>query len=215
MRNYFRIIFVTLAAACLVFGLAACGTDTSSAGNSTGQQTNSDISEAASGESGVQKTGNQNTLVAYFSATGTTKGVAEKLAAVTGADLYKIVPARPYSSEDLDYNDSHSRTSTEMNDPNVRPEISSQKVSLDKYSTLYLGYPIWWGEAPRIMSTFVETYDFDGITVIPFCTSGSSGIGSSGDTLAKQAASGKWLAGERLEGSVLEEDLKAWTDGLQ
>lgn len=214
MRTHLRTILLLFSAVCLMFGLSACGADKTSAEKHTDQQTNSSTSKTATRKSDVQQSGKQDTLVVYFSATGTTKGVAKKLAAITGADLYEITPANPYSSEDLDYNNSQSRTSAEMNTPDARPEIGGKEISLDGYSTLYLGYPIWWGEAPRIMSTFVEAYSFDGITVIPFCTSGSSGIGNSGDNLAKQAASGNWLAGERLEGSASESDLKAWIDSI-
>ena len=157
----------------------------------------------------------KDTLVVYFSATGTTKGVAEKIAAITGADLYEIKAAQEYTTEDLDWNDSDSRTTHEQNDSSARPEIGSDPVSLDGYSTIYIGFPIWWGEEPRIMDTFVESYDFDGITMIPFCTSGGSGIGMSGKNLESNAGSGKWLEGDRLNGSASEEELKAWIDGLQ
>ncbi len=165
--------------------------------------------EAVPDESG------KDTLVVYFSATGTTKGVAEKIAAITGADLYEIKAAQEYTSADLDWNDSDSRTTHEQNDKSARPEIGSDPVSLDGYSTIYIGFPIWWGEEPRIMDTFVESYDFDGITMIPFCTSGGSGIGMSGKNLESNAGSGKWLEGDRLNGSASEEELKAWIDGLQ
>ena len=176
--------------------------------------------EAWSQESGTQETEEggptqAGILVAYFSATGTTKGVAGKIADITGADVYEILPAKAYSAEDLEYGDGSSRTSVEMNDPEARPEIGSEKISLEGYSRIYLGYPIWWGEAPRIMSTFVESYSFDDITVIPFCTSGSSEIGGSGDKLAEQAGSGVWLSGKRFGGSVSEEELREWIDGLQ
>ena len=154
-------------------------------------------------------------LVVYFSATGNTKGVAEKIASITGADIYEIKPAQEYTSADLDWNDSDSRTTHEQNDKSARPEIGSDPVSLDGYSTIYIGFPIWWGEEPRIMDTFVESYDFDGITMIPFCTSGGSGIGMSGKNLESNAGSGKWLEGDRLNGSASEEELKAWIDGLQ
>ena len=154
-------------------------------------------------------------LVAYFSATGTTKGVAEKIAAVTGGDLYEILAAEPYSDEDLNYNDSSSRSTKEQNDKSVRPEIGSEELSLEGYTTLYLGFPIWWGEEPRILDTFVETYSFDGITVIPFCTSGGSGIGRSGSNMEELAGSGTWLEGERFSGSVSEEELQTWVIGLQ
>ena len=141
-------------------------------------------------------------LVAYFSATGTTKGVAEKIAELTGADLYEIVPANPYSDADLNWNDRNSRSTKEMDDPNVRPEIGSSDISLDQYKTIYLGYPIWWGDAPRIMATFVEKYNFDGKKVIPFCTSGGSGIGRSGSNLGNLAGSGSFANGERLNSSA-------------
>ncbi|MBQ3285274.1 MAG: flavodoxin [Ruminococcus sp.] len=152
-----------------------------------------------------------NTLVVYFSATGTTKGVAEQIAAVTGADTYEILAAQPYSEADLDWNDSNSRTTIEQNDKTVRPEIGSEQITFDGYSTIYIGYPIWWGEEPRIMDTFVESYDFTGKTVIPFCTSGGSGIGSSGDNLEANAGSGRWLEGDRLSASS---DIAGWINGL-
>ena len=154
-------------------------------------------------------------LVAYFSATGTTKGVAERIASVTGGDLYEILAAEPYTEADLNYNDNSSRSTSEQNDKSVRPEIGSDDISLEGYTTIYLGFPIWWGEEPRILDTFVEKYNFDGITVIPFCTSGSSGIGRSGSNMEELAGSGTWLQGERFSGSVSEEELKSWIEGLQ
>ena len=154
-------------------------------------------------------------LVVYFSATGTTKGVAEKIAAITGADIYQILAAQEYSSDDLNWNDSNSRTTLEQNDPSVRPEIGSDPVDLEGYSTIYIGYPIWWGEAPRIMDTFVESYNFDGITLIPFCTSSSSGIGRSGKILEENADSGSWLEGQRFGGGVSEDELQEWISSLQ
>lgn len=180
---------------------------------------NSDIiltSESAATPEHEEESGNTDdeALVVYFSATGTTKGVAERIASVTNADLYEIIPAEPYSSADLDWHDSNSRTSIEMNDLNVRPEIASDTISLDSYSTIYIGYPIWWGEAPRIMSTFVESYDFSDITVIPFCTSGSSGIGRSGDNLKDLANSGNWLSGDRLDADISESEIQEWINGM-
>ncbi len=154
-------------------------------------------------------------LVVYFSATGTTKGVAEKIASITSADIYEIKAAQEYTEADLDWNDSDSRTTHEQNDKSVRPEIGSDPVSLEGYSTIYIGFPIWWGEEPRIMDTFVESYDFDGKTMIPFCTSGGSGIGMSGKNLEANAGSGNWLDGERFGGGVSEEELQAWIDGLK
>ena len=152
----------------------------------------------------------RDVLVVYFSATGTTKGVAEKIAGLTDADIFEIVPAEPYTSADLNWNDRNSRTSVETDDPSCRPEIDGEPVDLDGYSTIFIGYPIWWGDIPRIMSTFVESYDFGEITMIPFCTSGGSGVGQSDIHLEEQAGSGKWLKGTRLQGNISEEALMSW-----
>ena len=151
----------------------------------------------------------------YFSATGNTRSVAEKIASITGADTYEIKAAQEYTDADLDWNDSDSRTTHEQNDASARPEIGSDPVSLERYKTVYIGYPIWWGEEPRIMDTFVESYDFSGITMIPFCTSSSSGIGRSGKNLADNAKSGNWLEGARFSGSASEDELKSWIKGLK
>ena len=154
-------------------------------------------------------------LVAYFSATGTTKGVAEKIASLTGGDLYEIMAAEPYTADDLNYNDSSSRSTKEQNDKSARPEIGSKDILLKGYTTIYLGFPIWWGEEPRILDTFVEKYSFEGITVIPFCTSASSGIGRSGSNMEALAGTGTWLEGKRFDGNVSEADLQSWIDGLK
>ena len=154
-------------------------------------------------------------LVAYFSATGTTKKVAEKIAAITGGDLYEIVPAEPYSDADLNWNDRNSRSTKEQNDKNVRPEIGSAEISMEGYTTVYLGFPIWWGEEPRILDTFVEKYSFEGITVIPFCTSGSSGIGRSGPNMEALAGNGTWLQGKRFGGNASDADVQSWIEGLK
>ena len=173
----------------------------------------------SNGTAKKQENETQNTteeiLVAYFSATGTTKGVAERIAAVTGGDLYEILAADPYTEDDLNYNDSSSRSTSEQNDKDARPEIGSEDISLEGYTTVYLGFPIWWGEEPRILDTFVEKYSFEGITVIPFCTSGGSGIGRSGPNMEELAGSGTWLDGKRFSGSVSEAELKSWIDGLK
>ena len=150
-------------------------------------------------------------LVVVFSCTGTTKGVAEKIAALTGAELVDLVPAQPYTAEDLNYNDRSTRATVEQNTPDARPEIASD-ISLDGVTTLYLGYPIWWGQAPRIMSTFVESHDFTGITVIPFCTSGGSGAGRTGETLGEQAGTGTFLTSTRFSSGVSDAELQSWID---
>ena len=119
------------------------------------------------------------TLVVYFSATGNTKAVAEEIVRLTGADLYEIVPAVPYTAEDLNYNNNACRANQEMNDVSARPAIGSEAIDISTYDTVFVGYPIWWGTAPRIINTFLDTYDLSGKTVLPFCTSGSSGIAQS------------------------------------
>ncbi len=170
---------------------------------------------SAENTSAEDTTAHSDVLVAYFSATGTTKGVAERIAAVTGGDLYEILAADPYTADDLNYNDRSSRSTSEQNDKNARPEIGSVDLSLEGYTTIYLGFPIWWGEEPRILDTFVEKYSFEGITVIPFCTSGGSGIGRSGPNMEALAGTGTWLEGKRFSGNVSEADLQAWIDGLK
>ena len=234
-----------LAAVLLAIGLTACGNNEGQAANDTAetiQAASSEeveatdnteeetpqvvTSEAASNSndeivgdisSEVTESHEENggTLVVYFSATGTTKGVAEKIAGITGADTYEIKAAQEYTDADLNWNDSNSRSTKEQNDSSVRPEIGSDAISLDGYTTIYIGYPIWWGEEPRIMDTFVESYSFDGITMIPFCTSGSSGIGRSGQDLADNAGTGTWLDGMRFGAGASEDEIRSWIDGLQ
>lgn len=170
--------------------------------------------EEQSQNADTDKSKGADTIVVYFSATGTTKGVAERIANVTGADIFELIPAEPYSDADLDWNDRNSRTTIEMNDPDVRPAIANDTVDLTGYTTIYIGYPIWWGDAPRMMSTFVETHDFSGKTVIPFCTSGGSSIGRSGSNLASQAGSGNWLAGGRLDAGISESEIQNWINSM-
>ena len=149
-------------------------------------------------------------LVAVFSASGVTKRIGQEIARISGGDFFEIVPAEKYTSADLNYMNSRSRSSVEMNDPSARPAIAGRVSDMDSYDTVIIGFPIWWGEEPRIMDTFVESYDFDGKTMIPFCTSGGSGIGMSGKNLESNAGSGNWLDGERFSGGVSEDDLKTW-----
>ena len=232
-----RFLTSVIATVVLMLGLTACGGKTADTGTQNSAQnvetptennespaaddrTEADMTEAntdVSGETAEQEqTGlGKDTLVVVFFFFFTTKGVAEKIASITGADLYEIIPKEPYSDADLDWHDRDSRTTIEQNDDSVRPAIGSETISVDGYKTIYIGYPIWWGEEPRIMDTFVESYSFDGITMIPFCTSGGSGIGRSGKNLAEHAGSGNWLDGDRLQGNASEEDLQSWIDGLQ
>ncbi len=196
-----KTLFAVLMVFTMVLSLTACaGTNSNGTADKQEQETQNTSEEI---------------LVAYFSATGTTKGVAERIAAVTGGDLYEILAADPYTADDLNYNDRSSRSTSEQNDKNARPEIGSEDISLGSYTTIYLGFPIWWGEEPRILDTFVEKYSFEGIMVIPFCTSGGSGIGRSGLNMEALAGTGTWLEGKRFSGSVSEADLKSWIDGLK
>lgn len=153
-------------------------------------------------------------LVAYFSATNTTKGIAEHIAKGLDADLYEIVPEDPYTEEDLNYNDNNSRTTIEMDDPDVRPAISGSVENMEQYTTVFIGYPIWWGEAPRIVSTFIESYDFSGKTIVPFCTSGGSGIGSSAENLEQLTKDAQWLSGKRFGGGDSQDTVMEWVNGL-
>ena len=153
-------------------------------------------------------------LVVYFSATGTTKGVAEKLAEGLAADLYEIVPEEPYTDADLNYNNSKSRTSIETDDPNCRPAIAGELPDLTAYDTVFIGYPIWWGDAPRIVSNFVESVDLTDKTLAVFFTSGSSGLGSSMKHLEQQSGAGAWLEGKRFTGRTTVDELTAWAKSL-
>ena len=155
----------------------------------------------------------KDTLVVYFSATGNTKALAERIAKILGADIYEIVPQEPYTKEDLNYNDRSTRATVEQNDSAARPAIAGEEISLKPYTTIFLGYPIWWGEAPRILDTFVEQYSFGDIMIVPFCTSGSSSIGSSAKNLEKLANGGLWTGGARLDRNISDADLEAWVKG--
>lgn len=152
-------------------------------------------------------------LVAYFSNTGNTESVANKIAEVTGGDIFEIQPSDPYTEEDLNYNVDDCRANNEQNDPTARPEIANSVENMDDYDIVFIGYPIWWGDAPKIICTFMESYDFTDKTVIPFCTSGSSGISTSENTL-KSLADANWLDGQRFDRGVSEESIDEWLTEL-
>ena len=155
---------------------------------------------------------NDKILVAYFSATGNTKTVAEKLASAINADLFEIVPEKPYTSEDLNWQNDQSRSSIEMGDKSSRPAIASKIDNISQYKIVFVGSPIWWGREPSIMDTFIESYDFADKTIIPFVTSGSSGIGDYGANLQSLAPKAKVLTGKRFPTNVTAEELKNWAD---
>lgn len=192
-------------------------TSTQETANSEQSETNQETSvneESTENQEESQMQEVTKSLVVYFSCTGTTKGIAEIIAEGVGADVYEIVPVEPYTSADLNYNDNSSRSTIEMNDSSVRPEINGSVDNMEQYDTVYIGYPIWWGEAPRIVDTFVESYDFTGKTVVPFCTSGGSGVGSSDDRLKDLAGSGDWKEGHKFNGSENADTVMSWVNGL-
>lgn len=155
-----------------------------------------------------------DTLVIYFSRTGNTEKIAEYLIDITNADSYVIEAAVPYSDADIKYQDDNCRANKEQNDKSVRPEIANPIASIDSYDTIFLGYPIWWGQEPRIIDTFLESYDFSDKTVIPFCTSASSGIATSEKNIKALVPIGNQLEGRRFSSGATKEDVKAWYDTL-
>ena len=206
----------------MILGLTACGNSASKTKQPSTEDTfveSKADTESAETSTNMENTDNQDAqehkiLVAYFSATGTTKGVAEHIANGLNADIYEIVPEEAYTDADLDYNDNNSRTTIEMNDPDARPAISGSVENMEQYDIIFVGYPIWWGEAPRIVSTFMESYDFSGKTIVPFCTSGGSGIGSSASNLERLTSGATWLDGQRLNGSDSQDTVMEWVNSL-
>ena len=149
-------------------------------------------------------------LVAYFSASGVTKKLAQNLAEATGGDLFEIVPEQLYSKADLNWMNPLSRSSVEMKDRSCRPAIASRVEDMSSYDAVFIGFPVWWYREPSIIDSFAESYDFSGMTIIPFATSGSSGIGSSGENIAALAKGAKVSAGERLKANTSVPELKDW-----
>lgn len=221
-------LFLTVA---LMLTLAACGSkggqdSTSSSpapeGNTptstapeippANQPEDSDPTEEQTPE-GTDDSG-KKVLIAYFSATNNTENIANHLNDILDSDLYEIVPETPYTADDLNYNDSSSRSSQEMNDPDSRPVISDSVENMEQYDVIFLGYPIWWGEAPRIINTFLESYDLSGKTIAPFCTSASSPLGASATKLQDLTDSATWLEGQRFSGGASVSDVQSWVDSL-
>ncbi|MCR5552144.1 MAG: NAD(P)H-dependent oxidoreductase [Oscillospiraceae bacterium] len=154
----------------------------------------------------------RKTLVAYFSASGVTARLAQKLAAVTDADLFEIVPETPYTAADLDWTNKASRSSVEMNDPTSRPAVASRAADLSRYDRIFVGFPIWWYTAPTIVNTFLEQYDLTGKTVVPFATSGMSPIGRSAADLRPSAKGAQVLDGRRFSADVPDAELRQWAE---
>ena len=228
MKHWKRFLSCVLAGS---LALAACGQQSaggSSAGNqSTSQSTDQSREEVSSAAqsaagSGADTSGTESgagsgsVLVVYYSATGNTEGVANYIAEATGGDLFEITPAEPYTDDDLNWSDENSRVTREHEDESLRDvELTTTQVeNWDSYDTVFLGYPIWWGIAAWPVDGFVEANDFTGKTVIPFCTSSSSGLGESGELLAELAGTGDWQEGQRFRSSVSQEDVNEWVDSL-
>lgn len=152
-------------------------------------------------------------LVAYFSASGQTAKLAKTLAGVTGGDLFEIAPETAYTAADLDWMDKKSRSTIEMKDPKSRPAIAGKVADMAQYDTVFVGFPIWWYQAPRIIETFLESYDFSGKTVIPFATSGGSGMGRTVDELRKLCPNANWKAGKMVNG-ISDKALVDWANTL-
>ena len=221
-------LFLTVA---LMLTLAACGSKGGQADNSsspvpegntsasTAPETppasqRSDSAPAESEEPAEASDGETKVLIAYFSATNNTENIANHLISILDADLYEIVPETAYTADDLNYNDSSSRSSQEMDDPDARPAISGGVDNMEQYDVIFLGYPIWWGEAPRIINTFLESYDLSGKTIVPFCTSASSPMGSSAAKLQDLTGSAAWLEGQRFSGGASASEVQSWVDSL-
>ncbi len=153
-------------------------------------------------------------LTAYFSAGGETAKLAKTIADVAGGDLFEIKPEQPYAAADLDWTDKHSRSTVEMNNSSSRPAISGSITDMAQYNTVFVGFPIWWYQAPRIIETFLESYDFAGKTLIPFATSGGSGMGKTDSILKAVCPAAKWLPGKRMRSSEGPSAVQKWIDEL-
>ncbi len=212
-------LLVMAMSAMMVFTLSACG------GNETGSASGASskapqAKEASAGQSASSKAsepqGKQGkALVAYFSCTGNTKALAETVAKALNADVYEIRPEKAYTAEDLNYNDESTRSTVEQKDDNARPALADKNANIAAYDTIVLAYPIWWGQAPRILDTFVESYDFSGKTIVPICTSGGSDIGSSADYLKGHTkGTGSWKNGKLFSRNASESEIRDWLKGL-
>ena len=213
-------IFAGILTAMLMLGVTSCGSSDESADSAVqnnGQNTSS--LEASSSSESLQSentsTGGK-TLVVVYSASGNTKAIADYIVSATGADLFEITPTEPYTSDDLDWTDPDSRVSREHDDESLRDvELTTTTVeNWEDYDTVFIGYPIWWGIAAWPTDTFVKANDFSDKTVIPFCTSSTSGLGESGKLLANEAGTGNWLDGQRFQSRADESEVKEWVDSL-
>lgn len=207
-------LFSLLLAAAMLLTLAACGTaNTGGTVDEPKNNTAADTADPAPDDTTPESTGGK-VLVAYFSATGHTKTIAEYLQTALDADLYEIVPQEPYTADDLDYNTDGCRANREQNDDSARPAISGGVEDMAGYDVVFIGYPIWWGQALKIVYTFLESYDFSGKIIVPFCTSGGSGIDGSLSGLQALTPDADWLTGQRFSSGTSAADVQSWADSL-
>ena len=216
-----KVLSILLVGVVLVGLLSGCGTvkeEQEGSGTSQPQQTNqaSQNEDASAVKDDTDEPTAEKTLVVYFSATGTTEKVAGMIADATGGELFELEPVEPYTDEDLDWTNSDSRVSREYdNEAERMVELVSDTIDdFQNASVVYVGYPVWWGIAAWPVNEFIRNNDFTGKTVIPFCTSASSGIGESGKLLEEMAGTGNWLEGQRFSSSVSETDVTEWIDSL-
>lgn len=214
-------IFAGILTAMLMLGVTSCGSSdesVDSAVQNNGQNTSSSEAASSSESSQSEKTlaSGGKTLVVVYSASGNTKAIADYIVSATGADLFEITPTEPYTSDDLDWTDPDSRVSREHDDESLRDvELTTTTVeNWEDYDTVFIGYPIWWGIAAWPTDTFVKANDFSDKTVVPFCTSSTSGLGESGKLLADEAGTGNWLDGQRFQSRADESEVKEWVDSL-
>lgn len=196
--------------------LAGCGSETDSTQENTSEETAQTEDQAVTDTEDTDGGSSGNVLIVYYSATGNTETAANYIADATGGTLFELEPAEPYTDEDLNYNDENSRVSREHEDESLQDVelVSTTVEGFDEYDTVFIGYPIWWGEAAWPVNQFVENNDFTGKTVIPFATSASSGFGESGQLLADMAGTGDWQEGMRFGSSPDEAEVQEWIDGL-
>ena len=224
MKTWKR-LFGCLLAGTMLLSLAACGSNDSPADDQAAAQLQEETAppaDTAGNTAAPEASAGENTadsgsvLVVYYSASGHTKTVAGYIAQATGGDIFEITPVEPYTDDDLNWSDSDSRVTREHEDESLRDvELTTTEVeNWDSYDTVFIGYPIWWGIAAWPVDGFVEANDFTGKTVIPFCTSSSSGLGESGELLAKLAGTGDWQEGQRFRSSAGQEDVDEWVDSL-
>ncbi len=220
MKNIFRMLLCII----FIFSLAGCGnlenktvekSENNTVTESVREKTESTAEEKQTQTSNVNTSDDTSKVaVVYFSGTGNTREVANLIASETEADIYEIIPTEKYSDEDLNYNNDNCRANIEMKDKNARPEIESDLSAVADYDTIYLGHPIWWGTAPRIIQTFLENYDFSKTTIYTFCTSGGSGIEKSISDIQSAYPELNIVAGKRFSDAT-DDDVKEWIESLK